>query len=783
MAPVASAQEQASEHSLLPRAQGSDEDPRVELISELKASFRPWNRDRFTHWEQAMSAMYVALPKNQKGHLDHAQARYLLHRAFVAQRGWNIAGLEPIADAGNASSLSNSLKQWAPSYLLDTIEELLGFEGINLNELVVVAATFEDLIHKEAIGRLRDVYDDMQISTGTSIGEDVADRVITTYMTMYTSVKKKLTAKNVREQDLLPEVETQRWLREVRKNVTGAPFDFAATTRVVEEVGERYASFNEYECRALKSKLVEMEDKSQPGHVRLSDFHAESHGGYWNFNEDVPYLRQLGALAESGSGEPHVIVPNYVSSDTNCLESSSFYKVCCRSECEELVGQLEAVIAAPMAEPGRIAELVAALASDTVEAPRQLSVELLEQLERIARSHDGQVPLHSRVFARWMHKAYPRECPAPQTTETPQTADEWMQLSAAEKSMTPRKLRVRLSEAEKSPETRFLRKLFNVSSRRLQMRSSTPAKSITSRRLATRMLTSPSHVSADDAATLLESESKSPTSNRLLLSTREETVDNVLVPSFIDRLMGRDMCPWPAEWSADPSMKKLRLNSALGLSASRASSQPLRRNILTPRSARSGAQDQDEISLVGKALPKSNKEVASEGSDILQSRLSLASKGTTNVQTAGKRSLLGGLSSGRSNADSVIANPDALYDDIEEMNAQRDIQEARTPRDRLVLLGDGSEGPLAVHPVTTLSGHPIAAALGSAFSKLAPLVFVSVFLSLAVAINKARNSKEGKHRDLDDGGAIDTAVIQHAAVASVRQRGSAGERAAFSGVV
>merc|ERR1719263_2324591 len=42
--------------------------------------------------------------------------------------------------------------------------------------------------------------------------------------------------------------------------------------------------------------------------------------------------------------------------------------------------------------------------------------------------HGGQVPMHGRLFAQWMHHAFPRECPFPHLTGTinPQTPDEWM---------------------------------------------------------------------------------------------------------------------------------------------------------------------------------------------------------------------------------------------------------------------------------------------------------------------------------------------------------------------
>ena len=57
--------------------------------------------------------------------------------------------------------------------------------------------------------------------------------------------------------------------------------------------------------------------------------------------------------------------------------------------------------------------VVSGLQSDTVHAPRNLSGALLSRLGQIAELDGGQVPLHGRLFAHWLHHAYPRECSFP----------------------------------------------------------------------------------------------------------------------------------------------------------------------------------------------------------------------------------------------------------------------------------------------------------------------------------------------------------------------------------
>lgn len=55
----------------------------------------------------------------------------------------------------------------------------------------------------------------------------------------------------------------------------------------------------------------------------------------------------------------------------------------------------------------------------------------MSRLDEIAAGNGGRVPLHGRLFAQWMHHAYPRECPRPHEDGAvgPQTPDEWMKES------------------------------------------------------------------------------------------------------------------------------------------------------------------------------------------------------------------------------------------------------------------------------------------------------------------------------------------------------------------
>jgi len=97
-------------------------------------------------------------------------------------------------------------------------------------------------------------------------------------------------------------------------------------------------------------------------------------------------------------------------------------------ECEGLLGSLEEEIGASEVKPERLASLIAKLPSSSVDAPRILPSILVQRLDQIAAGHSGTVPIHGRLFAQWMHHAFPRECSYPHATGslTLHETREWM---------------------------------------------------------------------------------------------------------------------------------------------------------------------------------------------------------------------------------------------------------------------------------------------------------------------------------------------------------------------
>merc|ERR1719198_1357621 len=388
----------------------SEEDVQTSLLAEVEGTFGEGAASsRVKQLEATLRPIYAALPKNANGYLGHATVRYALHRLFVQRHGWAIKGLDTAGGHRNSTSSAGLLKEQVPAYIQDLFEQRLGGRGFGLHELGVLAATIEHLVHSEAIKRLGYAFKVHNYLPTSLMSAGDADDVLDTYMTSYI-LGEDLSTLNLSEalelKAEMPEVymawnETQEFVRNTRRDCTesdgsaeqkaSGELDFALVARVAERVGERFGNFQDQECRQIKASLLRMEEAGT-GRVRLSEFYKPAVDGHWQFQESVAYLRQLGALDETDSEKPRVIIANYISSPTNCIASSSFYSVCCMDECEGLLGHLERQIAAPEATSTRIATLVSELSSSSVVAPRKLSPTLLDRLGEIAAENGAACP-------------------------------------------------------------------------------------------------------------------------------------------------------------------------------------------------------------------------------------------------------------------------------------------------------------------------------------------------------------------------------------------------------
>jgi len=397
--------------------------------------------------EEELRPMYVSLPKNKHGRLDPVTVRYALHRYFLQKHGWYVNGLGHVNSTEGAATGTTIMKDRAPAFIQSMFERRLQGQGLSHHDLAVFAATLTDLIHSEVSGNLERAYAALELSTVGPVSRGGYEMATKAYLLTYlssgaevvTETEELLSVERSFDYDYPAWNDTLMWASDLQSTIDDSdrrclnPFvqhesTFEKQVSFLQELGHRLGTFQNLECRRLKDQLAEMEDIGT-GRVPLTRFYRGILDGEFQFTESVEYLRHMGALDDTNPKRMSVVIPNYIQSQSNCLAGSSFYSVCCSDECEGLLGQVEREVQGPSAPPAQIIAVVSNMQSDTVHAPRNLSKALVSRLGEIAHLHGGSVPLHGRLFAQWMHHAYPLECRFPHVIGATNriSPDEWME--------------------------------------------------------------------------------------------------------------------------------------------------------------------------------------------------------------------------------------------------------------------------------------------------------------------------------------------------------------------
>jgi len=334
---------------------------------------------------------------------------------------------------------------WVTGFLQSKFEERVGVEGADLHSVAALAASLEDLVRHEFSERMRMVYS----AHGTDVAEklsftEATDRLMTFFVGFLVAGNfsadsyEDLIEKRARFPTMYKDFDDAKdWFDERVSEELGSEiysfygrkYSFAEVDAVATNIGDNYYDFNERDCQNMKTTLASLEGR-KPGRARLSTFYNMTRYSHWRFTEKASYLKALGALDDTDPSTPMVIIPNYALAQANCLEASHLYSICCRNACESLMGSLEQELALSAASPSAIIDVVSKLSSDTIQAPRELSQSLQERLLEIADLHKGEVPLHGRLFAQWMHHAFPLECPYPhEDVAPPESAEDWLAAS------------------------------------------------------------------------------------------------------------------------------------------------------------------------------------------------------------------------------------------------------------------------------------------------------------------------------------------------------------------
>jgi len=409
------------------------------LLDAIAGAMGPSERERFLHaaassersLETALSPILAALPHDGTGRFGAPAVRYALHRVFVREYAWRLKGLDPSGEAWNATSPSSAAAlERMPAAVRATIRRRLGGPGLGAQDVAAFAMALKYLILDEAKERLHAASAAVGIGRGAKVVPAArAARLIDTVMASYVmneDLKSPRSRSRVRV--ILPRMAENYpdWnvsYLPMRKRVLDSKMAQLESSRrsamstaelsdVVAEVVERFGRTLTHSCLSQKEKLMAIEYQGT-GRVRLAAFYHDSLSGNWQFSESQDYLKTLGALDTTNPQEPLVIIPNYVVGQSNCVGASRYHDSCCVSECEALLAQLERLLHAPAAAPEQVVAAVEDIPSSTVPRGRSLDTLLRHRLRAIAADHGGQVPLSGRLFAQWMHFAYPRECSYP----------------------------------------------------------------------------------------------------------------------------------------------------------------------------------------------------------------------------------------------------------------------------------------------------------------------------------------------------------------------------------
>jgi hypothetical protein len=383
--------------------------------------------------------MFQVLPKNNKNKVASQVMRYAVRRYFSQNHAWIVKGFEPHADIMNISdSDSDILQDKIPDYIRSLLEEQFQHEGFALEDLVAMVAAIERLAFDEVVKSVELAFHLNSRAFTDRLSREELMNIVSSYliteMLEGTDDKDQHTAdlENIRERYPNWDI-TYTFLVDVvssdifgRRNLVSPfaqkeTFAFEDVVRMAEAVSEQFGPWSNHECHEMRDMLTKY-DVHETGRVRIADFYRSTVEGAWQFLEPTQFLRQNGALDESSAYlGPQVIIANYIAGMSNCITSAPYYSICCLNDCDQVFQHIEALNPSPTAPVSKLLEAV-----DTMPQAPMITDERSSQLAKIAGLHGGEVPIHGRLFAQWLHFTFPHECPYPHMGGlSPKTQEQW----------------------------------------------------------------------------------------------------------------------------------------------------------------------------------------------------------------------------------------------------------------------------------------------------------------------------------------------------------------------
>jgi len=210
--------------------------------------------------------------------------------------------------------------------------------------------------------------------------------------------------------------------RHSRNPFKAKTLSIAETMQLAQQATLEMGAWQDPDCKAMKRYLIKL-NPDRTGRVPLDtvynqpEIDDDQDEQLFRFSESQDYLRSSGGLDESDPSRPQVLISNYLLGPQNCYRSNAVHTFCCLNECDALLTEVESVVGGSSAKLDVLIPLLGNLTTDSMDEPQPLSTSLVEKLSSIAVHNGGEVPLHGRLFAQWLHFAFPYECPYPHVTK------------------------------------------------------------------------------------------------------------------------------------------------------------------------------------------------------------------------------------------------------------------------------------------------------------------------------------------------------------------------------
>jgi len=184
-------------------------------------------------------------------------------------------------------------------------------------------------------------------------------------------------------------------------------FSYEEVKIIYEELFLQFGRLENIYCQDMKAELRSL-DRHLTGRVSLKAFYSQPAGHKYWFAESPKYLHKLGIIDPTDVEMPHVMSVSYVDGPCNCIMHTEEFKLCCISECSGLYRKVEAEIQAPSAGIERIIQVMEKVTGKPIP---DIFVDILIRVAK--QSRKGQIQVHGRLFAQWLHYLEPYKCRYP----------------------------------------------------------------------------------------------------------------------------------------------------------------------------------------------------------------------------------------------------------------------------------------------------------------------------------------------------------------------------------